>query len=281
MPSFLAIEGKVLMEAVKAGGRPSEAEMADLLQRSGLKGDFRYEIRGHSVEEIRDVYRAARNSSSLPDPETMRPESVIQHGIMFMVAAVVKEKGLTNLSFQLFPAAGDAALALYLFELTDNANDENIRFPAAAAPKSGWKFWAKPLAPHLENAETVMNGYALACGPQVIAKYKDRNPSPYNYCAFEIKRPKGAEKRSAELSFELSCPDCERTYALTNDLSGSSEGVREVHVKCPTCQSHRWILRTLSYWGKTGHEAWVLNVCADGKYLREANVALTRLEPRG
>jgi hypothetical protein len=28
------------------------------------------------------------------------------------------------------------------------------------------------------------------------------------------------------------------------------------------------MLRTISYWGKMGHEAWALNVCALDKYLR-------------
>jgi hypothetical protein len=269
------------MEAVKAGGRPTEAEMAGLLERSGIKADFRYEIRGHSVEEICEIYRAAQKTSTLPAPETMKPEAVIQHGIMLMVGVVVKEKGITGVSFRLFPAAGDPALALYLFELTGDAKAKNERFPVAAPPKPGWKIWAKSPAPHLEDAETVMNGYALACGPHVIAKYKDRNPSPYNQCAFDVRRPEGAEKRSAELSFEVSCPDCKKTYAFTSDLSGSAEGVKEFHVNCPTCRSHRWILRTISYWGKKGHEAWVLNVCALDKYLRAANVTVTSIQPRG
>lgn len=280
MAEFLTIDGKVLMVAVKADGRPSEEEMAHLLDRSGIKGEFRYVIRGYSFEEICETYRAAQKSSTLPDPGTMRPEAVIQHGVMLMVGVVAKEKGITDITFQLFPAEGDAEFGLYLFELAGDAPPKDQRFPAPAPPKTGWKFWAKPLSPHLEDTETVMNGYALACGPQVIAKYKDRNPSTYDECAFEIKRLESVKGRNAELAFELSCPDCKKTYAFTNELSGSSDGVRTVHVNCPTCRSHRWMLRTISYWGKMGHEAWVLNVCALDKYLRAAAVTITGIQPQ-
>jgi hypothetical protein len=73
--------------------------------------------------------------------------------------------------------------------IVKNAEEQTLSVPKAeqfeAIPGRGvravvrWKFWAKPPAPHLANAETVMNGYTLACGPQVIAKYKDRSPSPF------------------------------------------------------------------------------------------------------
>jgi hypothetical protein len=280
MPHFVAIDSELVVVAVKDGGRPTDDEMAHLFEQSKMQGDFRYTIRGYSVAEVVDVYRMAQKSSTLPDAASMKTDAVIQHGISLMVGSIMQSKKIKG-SFSVLRTAGDTSLGLYVFQLTDEAKVVTQPFHAATPPPAvpAWKFWGKPPAPTFEDAHTTMNGYSLACGPAVIARYKDRNPSPYRPCAFEIKRLDKTEQRNAELSFQLTCPDCEKTYAFTNSLSGSEEGVREVHVKCPTCSSHRWILRTLSYWNK-GQEAWVFNVSAVDKYLHAANPTVTNIQPR-
>jgi hypothetical protein len=272
MPNYLAIDGQMLMVAVKSGGRPTDDEMARLFERSGIKGDFRYQIRGYSSEEVLQVYRAGQKSSGLPD---VQQEAMIQQGVMLMVASVMREKGLTG-SLQIGRAAvSDAALSLYLFE-TNDLKRKVQHFPPPAAPKPRWKIWAKQPAAHLENAATTMDGYTLSCGPQVIAKYSVRNPSPNSGCAFEVIQQKDTGQPDIELSFVLSCPDCEKAYAFSNEFFRGGDGVREFHVNCPTCKSHRWVFRSISYFG----EAWVLNICAHDKYLRAANVAVTGIQGR-